>query len=109
MKISGRHLLHVSALATAAVLIVACRAEQPTAETQTPAGRLYAVNCSTCHGPAGKGVGDMPKIVGTAAILGGDYARTVIAEGRNAMPSFGATLTAEQINEIVDYVATFKG
>lgn len=109
MKISARHLVHVSALATAVVLIVACRAEQPTAETLTPAGRLYAVNCSTCHGPAGKGVGDMPKIIGTSDILGGDYSRTVIAEGRNLMPAFGATLTPEQINEIVDYVATFKG
>ena len=50
----------------------------------------------------------MPKITGTADILGGDYARTVIAEGRNAMPSFGAVLTPQQIDEIVDYYATFK-
>ncbi len=50
----------------------------------------------------------MPKIVGTTDILGGDYARTVIAEGRNAMPSFAATLTPAEIDEIVDYVATFK-
>ena len=108
MKISARQVLNVSAIAVIAV-VIACRGPQPAAETQTPGGRLYAVHCSTCHGPAGKGVGDMPKIVGAAKILGGDYARTVIAEGRNAMPSFGATLTQEQINEIVDYVATFKG
>jgi mono/diheme cytochrome c family protein len=50
----------------------------------------------------------MPKIAGTTEILGGDYDRTVVAEGRNAMPAFGARLTQEQINEIVDYVATFK-
>lgn len=94
-------------MAVVVVLIVSCRA-QPSAETQTPGGRLYAINCGTCHGPAGKGVGDMPKIVGTTDILGGDYARTVIAEGRNAMPSFAATLTPAEIDEIVDYVATFK-
>ena len=108
MNIPPRQLLNVSTIAVIAVVVIACRGPQP-AETRTPGGQLYAVSCSTCHGPAGKGVGDMPKIVGSAAILGGDYARTVIAEGRNAMPSFGATLTQEQIDEIVDYVATFKG
>jgi mono/diheme cytochrome c family protein len=95
-------------VAVVAVLIVACHTAQPGADAQTPGGRLYALNCSTCHGPAGQGVGDVPKIAGTTDILGGDYDRTVIAEGRNAMPSFRATLTQAQINAIVDYVATFK-
>jgi mono/diheme cytochrome c family protein len=88
-------------------LIVACR-PQPVAQTQTPGGRLYDLNCSTCHGPAGKGIGDVPKIVGSTSILEGDYDRTVVAEGRNKMPAFGKKLTAQQINEIVDYVATFR-
>jgi cytochrome c6 len=96
------------AVVLAALLIVACRAATPAADTQTPGGRLYTTNCSTCHGPAGQGVGDFPKIVGTSDVLGGDYARTLVAEGRNAMPAFGARLTPQQIEEIVDYVATFK-
>ena len=69
---------------------------------------MYDLNCSTCHGPKGNGIGDVPKIVGSTSILEGDYDRTVIAQGRNKMPSFGKKLTAEQINEIVDYVATFR-
>ncbi len=105
---STRHWLHVGvSTLVAASLIVACR-PQPVAQIQTPGGRLYDINCSTCHGPAGKGLGAFPKIVGSAAILDGDYARTVVAQGRNKMPSFGTKLTADQINEIVDYVATFR-
>ena len=99
---------YVSAVAVAALLIVACRAA-PAAESQTPGGRLYAANCSTCHGPTGKGLGPYPKLVGTADILGGEYAKTVVTQGRNLMPSFATKLTAEQIEEIIDYVATFKG
>jgi mono/diheme cytochrome c family protein len=106
--ISARHLAHLSAVAIVAVLVVACQGQQSIAGSETPGGRLYAINCSTCHGPAGKGVGDLPTIVGTSAILDGDYARTVIAEGRNVMPAFGGKLSQAEINQIVDYVATFK-
>lgn len=98
---------YVSAAAVAVLLIVACSAA-PAAETQTPGGRLYAANCSTCHGPAGKGVGPYPKLVAVTDILSGDYAETVVTQGRNLMPSFGTKLTPEQIEEIIDYVATFK-
>ena len=105
---SVRHLLHVGLSAVvAALLIVACR-PQPVAETQTPGGQLYAFNCATCHGASGQGVGDFPKLIGVAAILNGDYARTVITQGRNKMAAFGTKLTPAQIDEIVDYMATFR-
>ncbi len=108
MSVSVRHLLHVGVSAfVAALLIVACR-PQSVAETQTPGGQLYVSNCATCHGASGQGVGDYPKLIGVTNILNGDYARTVIAQGRNKMAAFGTKLTPEQINEIVDYIATFK-
>lgn len=91
-------------------MLVACSGSRGGTTTQSPGSRLYATNCSTCHGPSGKGVeGVFPTIVGAADILGGDYARTVITEGRNRMPAFGTTLTQAQISEIVDYIATFDG
>jgi mono/diheme cytochrome c family protein len=105
---STRRWLQVGASMLVALSLIAACHPQPVAQTQTPGGRLYDLNCSTCHGPAGKGIGDVPKIVGSTSILEGDYDRTVIAQGRNKMPSFGTKLTAEQINEIVDYVATFR-
>ncbi len=107
MSVSPRHLLHLGVSAVvAATFAVACR-PQPVAQTQTPGGQLYAFNCATCHGSSGQGVGDFPKLIGVAGILNGDYARTVISQGRNKMAAFGTKLTQAQINEIVDYIATF--
>ena len=105
---STRRWLHAGVSTFVALSSIAACRQQPVAETQTPGGRLYDLNCSTCHGPNGKGIGDVPKIVGTTSILEGDYDRTVVAQGRNKMPSFGTKLTADQINAIVDYVATFR-
>jgi mono/diheme cytochrome c family protein len=97
-------------VACGAALVVAlaagCRGQQQ-GGPPSDAARLYNTNCATCHGPSGQGVGEFPKIVGADKILNGDYARTVIAEGRNKMPAFAGTLTAAQIAEIVAYVATF--
>jgi mono/diheme cytochrome c family protein len=100
-------LLRLLAAAVVALLMVACRAGQSTASTQTPASVLFAINCATCHGPTGQGVGVFPRLVGTANILDGDYDRTVITQGRLAMPAFGKVLTPAQINQIVAYVDTF--
>ncbi|HSB86848.1 MAG TPA: cytochrome c [Ilumatobacteraceae bacterium] len=97
----------MTAIALVAVSAVACRGAQGNTANQSSAAQLYAVNCSTCHGQDGRGVGEFPKLVGTADVLGGDYARTVIGEGRNNMPAFGSKLSAAQIDEIVDYIATF--
>ena len=96
-------------IATAVVTVgaAACRGTQSSG-AESPGSQLYAVNCDTCHGPSGKGVGEFPKLIGVADILGGDYARTVITEGRNNMPAFGSTLSPVQIDEIVDHLATFR-
>jgi quinoprotein glucose dehydrogenase len=97
----------VAAAGIVITLAVGCKGAHEGPASQSTGSQLYAANCSTCHGPSGKGIGDFPTIVGVADILGGDYARTVITEGRNLMPSFRATLTPAQIDEIVDYMATF--
>ena len=106
--VSGRHAWHLATLTSVLLLAVSCRGGSQETETQTTGERLYAINCSTCHGPSGKGLASYPKLIGVADILNGDYARTVVSQGRNLMPSFATTLTQEQINEIIDYVATFK-
>jgi mono/diheme cytochrome c family protein len=93
----------------AALVVVACKGQQGASEVRTTGERLYLANCATCHGSNGKGLGEYPTIVGKADILGGDYARTVIAEGRNKMPAFGTKLSQQQIDEIIDYVATLHG
>jgi quinohemoprotein ethanol dehydrogenase len=64
--------------------------------------RLYAQACALCHGPDGEGGH------GGGAPLGGvaDFAAAVqtIGFGRNAMPAFGTTLTADQIRDVSAYV-----
>jgi mono/diheme cytochrome c family protein len=97
-----------AAAACLILLAVSCRGEQGGPAAPSNAERLYNSNCATCHGADGKGIGEFPKLTGTAEILGGDYARTVIAEGRNKMPAFGSALTPAQIDEIVDYMSRFK-
>lgn len=90
----------------AGLMVVACKGQQGGGTVQNTGERLYLANCATCHGDNGKGLGQYPTIIGKADILGGDYARTVVAEGRNLMPAFGGKLSQQQIDEIVDYVAT---
>jgi mono/diheme cytochrome c family protein len=97
-----------AAAACLMVLAVSCRGGEGGSAAPSEGERLYNSNCATCHGANGEGIGEFPKLTGTAKILGGDYARTVIAEGRNKMPAFGSALTPAQIDEIVDYMARFK-
>jgi len=91
---------------TAGLAMAGCKGQQGGGTVQSTGEQLYAANCATCHGDNGKGLGQYPTIIGKADLLGGDYARTVIREGRNDMPSFAGKLSQQQIDEIVDYVAT---
>jgi alcohol dehydrogenase (cytochrome c) len=64
--------------------------------------QLYVQACVVCHGDDGKGGH------GTGAPLAGarDFtaALQTVSEGRNNMPPFRATFTAEQIRDVVGYV-----
>jgi mono/diheme cytochrome c family protein len=68
---------------------------------------LYAANCATCHGAAGDGaVGSrlagrvVPRFPNVEDEI------TLVADGRNGMPSFASTLSPEQIRKIVEYTRT---
>ena len=63
---------------------------------------LYEETCVICHGVDGMGGhGGGAPLNGLADVAA---ALTVIAAGRNNMPPFGQTLTAEQIRDIGTYV-----
>jgi quinohemoprotein ethanol dehydrogenase len=73
-------------------------------EPDIAAGRLvYQVTCSTCHGPDGEGghAGGVPidNARDAAAIA------QVVIEGRNLMPAWSAALTADQIQDVAQFVA----
>jgi mono/diheme cytochrome c family protein len=67
---------------------------------------VWSSNCARCHGDSGGG-GSGPQISdGKAEALYPDPADmdAVIAEGKDAMPSFGGSLTPEEIEAVTAYV-----
>jgi mono/diheme cytochrome c family protein len=66
---------------------------------------VWSSQCARCHGASGGG-GSGPKLSdGRADELYPDVAdmETVIAEGRNAMPAFGGSLSPEEIDAVIAY------
>lgn len=80
------------------------------------ARRLYAENCSVCHGDDGRGArwtltNLMPPprnftLPGTTDALSRDYMLQVVTYGKadTAMPGFGSQLDSKAIETVVDYV-----
>jgi mono/diheme cytochrome c family protein len=86
--------------------------EVPVAEGGTPdpvlvQGRdIWQANCTRCHGGAGGG-GAGPSLKGPwTPDRSPDHATmiAVVTDGRGAMPRFGASLSAEEIEAVVRYV-----
>ncbi len=68
-------------------------------------GAVYDDNCAGCHGGDGSG-GVGPALAGGAVVDAfPDPADqiAVITEGRNGMPGFGGSLSAEEIQAVTDY------
>jgi mono/diheme cytochrome c family protein len=80
------------------------------------ARRLYAENCSVCHGDDGRGARwTLTNLVppprnftlpGTAQALSRDYMLQVVTYGKadTAMPGFGSQLDSAEIAKVVDFV-----
>jgi alcohol dehydrogenase (cytochrome c) len=77
-------------------------AAAPDAASVSRGQQLYKQACVVCHGEDGNGEH------GAGAPLTGmrDLTATIrtVTEGRNGMPPFGSTLTAEQIRDVAGYV-----
>jgi mono/diheme cytochrome c family protein len=66
--------------------------------------QIYAAQCAPCHGSAGEG-GIGPDLR-QSMLTDADRYR-IIAEGFEAMPGYSLTLTADELQAITDYVASF--
>jgi mono/diheme cytochrome c family protein len=87
-------------------------------ETAEEARRLYAENCSVCHGDDGKGakwtlrnMNPPPRnftLPETAGVLDREYMLQTVRYGKanTAMPGFERQLDLEEIGKIVDFVRT---
>jgi ubiquinol-cytochrome c reductase cytochrome c subunit len=64
-------------------------------------GRLFAENCSGCHGPRGEGyVGPPLAPAGFASLVA-----SMVEQGGLTMPPFGAQLSQQEIDAIAQYVS----
>ena len=97
----------VTAIAIVFVLSLSARA-------QNGSDALYKSKCAACHGADGTGSATGKKMGAhdftTADVQGMSDAElaTIITNGKNKMPKYGASLKPEDINGLVAYIRTFK-
>ncbi len=74
---------------------------------------LFADNCAACHGSGGQGkIGLFPNLSDDAWLWGGSLEdiHATISQGRHGyMPSFRATFSAAQVEQVSDYVLSLSG
>lgn len=98
------------------VTLLGCAAEPP--KDVTDPGQLTylgfvnrEVNCSRCHGAEGTGGMFGPKINDIMRRKSRAYVRDVILHGKgeddDAMPGFAQQLTPEQVEQVLDFLATW--
>ncbi len=76
----------------------------PQQGTEDVGATLYATRCASCHADDGSG-GFGPALAGIVAERFPDSADQVVVvrDGLGSMPSFGGSLTPEQIDAVVAY------
>ncbi len=96
--------------AGAAVLALAAAGS---ARAQTADGRVLAMSCLNCHGPAGKSPGDIPSIAGKSA----DFLKNALVDFREGKRSGTASTVMTrlakgysdaEIEALAKYIATLK-
>ncbi len=67
---------------------------------------VFSTRCAACHLGRGMQRGDGPQLAGTSL----DFARVIerIVKGKTPMPSFGGTLTDEQLMGLARYIVSLK-
>jgi mono/diheme cytochrome c family protein len=107
------NVVEVVALVAAALFVLALFVNEPDSGggTTSPGQAVYEANCATCHGADGSG-GVGPQLSdGKAAEAFPDAADevAVVTNGRGGMPSFEGDLSAQEIDEVVEYTRTGLG
>jgi len=84
------------------------------AQAQNASEALYKSKCAACHGADGTGSATGKKMGAhdftTADVQGMSDAdlATIVTNGKNKMPKYGASLKPEDIKGLVAYIRTFK-
>lgn len=87
--------------------------QDPSNETGLRMGqRMFANNCSVCHGSAGTGAYGFPNLTDNDWLYGGepDTIKTTIVNGRNGgMPAWGQVLGEDGVRDVTSYVLSLSG
>jgi cytochrome c6 len=84
------------------------------ADAQNASEALYKSKCAACHGADGTGSATGKKMGAhdftTADVQGMSDVElaTIITNGKNKMPKYGASLKPEDIKGVVAYIRTYK-
>jgi mono/diheme cytochrome c family protein len=92
------------------VMLFANQPESGEATDSSPGATIFNASCAGCHGATGGG-GVGPKLSGEVVDAFPDAADeiAVITNGRRSMPAFDGRLTAEEIEQVVEYTRTGLG
>ncbi|SIS62015.1 cytochrome-c oxidase, cbb3-type subunit III [Neptunomonas antarctica] len=74
--------------------------------------RMFANNCSVCHGTAATGAHGFPNLTDNDWLYGGAPAtikQTLLHGRQGAMPAWGAVLGEEGVRDVASYVQTLSG
>jgi mono/diheme cytochrome c family protein len=79
------------------------------------AATLYKSKCAMCHGTDGKGDTPAGKKMGVHDLGGAEVQSmkdadlsAIISDGKNKMPGYKKSLSADQIKDLVAYLRSFK-
>ncbi len=101
-----------SVVASAAALAIAGMLILPrAARADDAAAQLYKTKCAGCHGPDGKGETTMGKALKLRDLASADVQKqsdadltALISAGRNKMPAYGKSLSADQVKSLIGYI-----
>jgi mono/diheme cytochrome c family protein len=92
----------LSAIVAGAGALVAL--SSPVLAEEIDAKKVFATNCSWCHGDYGRKAGKGPKLAGTTMNEKQLYDRIYNGAPGGAMPSYKRTLSEEKIQALVQYI-----
>jgi len=76
---------------------------------------VFKAKCASCHSADGSGGNPMGQKLGVRDLRSADVQKqsdaqlaAIISSGKNKMPGFGKTLSADQIKELVGFIRSLK-
>jgi mono/diheme cytochrome c family protein len=101
------------ALLLCVALIVGCKSHAPLSPIER-GRRTFMRNCASCHGSDGKGLPLPGYAVPPTDLTSNEFQstrdteaiRTVLVNGKGAMPPLGKLLAEDELDELIGYVQT---